>query len=1054
MKKQKLSLVLALCCLATSLFAQNIAIKGTIVDAQSKEPVPYASIVVKGGNSFATSQEDGSFKIEAPANGALKVVILGYAAQEIEVNGRSFIAVEMTPEFDQLAETVVIGYGTQQKKLITGSSIQVKGDELAKLSTSSAIEALQGQTPGVTITQNSGQPGSGFKVNIRGIGTIGDSAPLYVIDGVAGGDLEALNPNDIESIDILKDAASSAIYGARAANGVVLVTTKKGKEGKTIVTYDGYVGAQYLAKTPDLCNAQEYMKIQDIANVNSGTDPYDWAGKLPHYLYNSVMSGNWKGTNWLNEMYNKGAFTQNHALNVAGGSQDHQFSLGIAYTGKDGILGYNEISSVYSQYKRYTFRINSDHVAIKSGNLDILKIGQTLNFATGQNNGLPEGDIYDNSVHFALGANPLLPVYTYDENGKVNGFYDEAAREAEGWDFDVAARNPVGEDYYTTRGNNITKSYNLNASLYLELQPIKNLKFKSQLGYKLYGSSYRAYEMKYALSSGRYSDWDTVYQGMSMRQRLAWENTISYHFDINKEHIFDIVVGQSIEKWGMGESLEVSAANSIFQNDFARAYISNTKPEMLSQIGLEGYPGTEGALASFFGRVNYSIKDTYLISATVRADGSSNFAPGKRWGVFPSVSAGWIMTNEPWLEDAKDWLNFLKVRASWGQNGNSNIDNFQYLSTISLSSSAAYYFANKAVPTTGAVPDVLANPDVTWETSEQADFGVDARFFNSRFGVSLDGYIKTTKNWLVQAPIAAVYGLSSPYVNGGDIRNSGIELALDWGKYTGEFKYGIKLNGAYNKNIVTRIANSEGIIHGEPDVLSQGTTEMYRAQVGYPIGYFYGYKTDGYFQNQAQLDATTAKTDDAQVGDVVFVDIDGDGKITDNDRTMIGNPNPDFTAGLNLWFSYKGFDLNISGYGAFGQEIAKSYRSFFDCPRENYTTDFFDYWTPENPNARWPRLTKGANSSWSNISDIYIEKGDYFKINNLTLGYDFNTLFKSKVLSKVRLYFTAQNLLTITGYSGMDPEIGYGFGEDWVSGIDLGYYPSARTFLFGVNIHF
>ena len=1056
MKKVKvLFLMMALSLAALSASAQNIVVKGTVTDAADGTPVPYATIVVKGASVWTTTENDGTYSIESPVNGVLSVSNLGYAEAEINVEGRTVVNIQLAPEFDALSESVVIGYGVQQKKLLTGSTIQVKGDDLAKLSTTSALGALQSQSPGVQITQNSGQPGQGFKVNIRAIGTIGDSAPLYVIDGVAGGDINVLNPSDIESIDVLKDAASAAIYGARAANGVVLVTTRQGKEGRAVVSYDGYVGAQYIAKMPDLCTAQEYMMLQDMALTNSGSPAYDWEKLLPSDLYKSIKDGSWTGTNWVKEMYNKGALTQNHSVNVAGGSADNKFSLGFSYTGQDGILGYNALESVNAEYRRYTFRVNSDHVVIKRNGLDILKVGETLNYSFGTNSGIAEGDIYWNSLHNAIGANPLLPVYAYDAEGNITGFYDTEAREKDGWKFDDNAKHPMGLDYYTSRGRNTSKSYSLQASAYAELQPIKNLRIKSQVGYRMSGSSSRSYTMLYDLAGSQYSDYDELSQSMSLGHRLTWENTASYHFDINSDHVFDIVAGQSIEKWGMGESLSGESANSIFTNDFERAYLSNAKPERLDQVSLSGRPSTQGALASFFGRLNYNIKETYLFSATLRADGSSNFARGHRWGIFPSVSAGWVISNENWMGGSKGWLDFLKLRASCGQNGNASISNFQYLTTIGLSSSAAYYYSNKGVPSTGAIPGTLANPNVSWETSEQTNIGLDARFFNSAFGVTVDGYIKNTKDWLVQAPIASVYGFEAPYVNGGDVRNSGIELALDYSKYTGEFNWGVKLNGSYNKNVVTRIANAEGIIHGEDDVLSQGTGEMYRVQEGYPIGYFYGYKTAGIFQNQAQVDATKAKYDDAKPGDVIFVDYDGDGEITDDDRTMIGNPHPDFTAGLNLWFSYKGFDLNITGYGAFGQQIAKSYRSFFDSPRENFTRDFLNCWTGEGTSNRYPTLTLCNDRNWSNISEIYIENGDYFKVSNVTLGYDFSRLFgKKSFVSKARLYVSAQNLLTITKYSGMDPEIGYGFDEDWVSGIDLGYYPSARTFLVGVNLSF
>ncbi|MBR6416070.1 MAG: TonB-dependent receptor [Bacteroidales bacterium] len=1052
MKAQRLLTLLLLAMLpAFTLGAQNIQVKGTVSDSSNGTGVPFATVVVKGSSVWTTTDANGAFSIQTPANGILSVDMLGYDQAEVQVGGRSTVDISLTPDFDQLDESVVIGYGVQQKKLITGSTIQVKGDDLAKLSTTSALGALQSQSPGVSITQSSGQPGRGYKVNIRGIGTIGDSEPLYVIDGVAGGDINALNPNDIESIDILKDAASAAIYGARAANGVVLITTRQGKEGRVVVSYDGYVGSQYIAKMPDLVDAKEYMQLYNLARQNSGVATVDFASVLPAKLYQSVMDGSWKGTNWVKEMYNKGALTQNHSLNVAGGTAEHKFSMGLSYTGQDGILGYNQIESVYAKYRRYSFRINSDNVAIKRNNLNVLTFGETLNFSFGQNSGIGEGDIYESSLHDAIGAIPLLPVYTKDANGKVTGFYDEAAKEAEGWNFFTDAKHPIGLDYYN-RGRNMEKFYSLHASVYAELQPIKNLKFKSQFGYRLSGSTNRSYAMIYRLNGSQYRVNDQVSQSMRLNHRYTWENTVSYHFDINSDHVFDTVLGQSIEKWGFGNSLSATANNSIFPNDFERAWISNTKPVLLSEISASGSPSTQGGLASFFGRVNYAYKDTYLLSATVRADGSSNFARGHRWGIFPSVSAGWVISNEPWFNDGGNF-NFLKLRASWGQNGNASISNFQYLSTISLSSSAGYYF-DKGTLSTGAVPGVLANPDVSWETSEQTNIGLDARFFDSRLGITIDGYIKNTKDWLVQAPIASVYGFSSPYVNGGDVRNSGIEASIEYGKYTGTFTWGAKLNGSYNKNKVTRIANAEGIIHGEDDVLSQGTSEMYRAQVGYPIGYFYGYKTAGVFQNQAQIDATKAKYDDAKPGDLIFVDTNGDGMITDDDRTMIGDPHPDFNVGLNLWLAWKGLDFSVTGYGAFGQQIAKSYRSFFDRPTDSYTRDLLGCWSGEGTSNRLPLWTTCSDRNWSNISDIYIENGNFFKISNVTLGYDFAKLLRSSFISKARLYFTAQNLLTITKYSGMDPEIGYGFDEDWVSGIDLGYYPSARTFLVGVNIQF
>ncbi|MBR6183513.1 MAG: TonB-dependent receptor [Bacteroidales bacterium] len=1057
MKAKHLFLFLLSGFAALSLNAQNLTVKGTITDGSNGDPIPFASVVVKGTGEWTTSDVNGQYTVKAPTNGVLSVECLSYVSVEIAVNGQTDLNIVLQPDFDQLSEAVVIGYGVQQKKLITGSTIQVKGDDLTKLSTTSVLGALQSQSPGVTITQSSGQPGEGFKVNIRGMGTIGNSDPLYVIDGVIGGSLSALNPADIESIDVLKDAASAAIYGARAANGVVLVTTRQGKEGRAVLSYDAYYGQQYIAKMPNLCNAQEYIAALDLMYKNEGIALTDWAAVLPANLYQSIKDGSWKGTNWMEEAYNKGAMTTNHAINLSGGTADHKYSIGLSYTGQEGLIGFNKIRPANADYNRYTFRVNTDNVVIKNDNLNILRIGQTLNFNHTTNSGIANDvDIYWNSVHNILRTTPLLPAYKYDENGNIAGFYDQEARSAEGWNFDTStsSANPLAYDYYTSRGLQESSSFTLQASAFAELQPVKNLKFKTQFGYVMNSNSSRSYNMTYNINAKAFNDFDTVSQSMNYNQRITWENTVSYSFSVKDLHNFDFVAGTAIEKWGMGVSISGKGTNSTRPNDWLFAYLSNTKPTELSQISVSGAPRSQGALASFFGRVNYNYDSKYLFSATVRGDKSSNFARGHRLGIFPSASAGWVISSEPWMADAKDWLSFLKLRASWGQNGNASIDNFQYLSTIVLDTNASYAFDSEDSFSTGAVGDVLANPDVSWETSQQLDLGIDARFFNSRLGVTIDGYIKDTRDWLVRAPIPSVIGLNPPYVNGGDIRNAGIELAVDWSKNTGDFTYGINVNGAYNHNRVTRIANAEGIIHGAEDVLSEGTVEMYRAQVGYPIGYFYGYKTAGVFQNQAQVDATDAKYEDTKPGDLIIVDVNGDGIISADDRTMIGDPNPDFTAGLNFWMSYKGFDFSLSGYGAFGQQVAKSYRSFADSQRDNFTTDVFQTWQGEGTSNRLPILTFGSNRNWQYISDIYIENGDYFKVSNVTFGYDFRRLLNIKNISKCRLYFSAQNLLTITGYSGMDPEMGKGTEDDWVSGIDVGFYPSARTFLFGVNIQF
>ncbi|MFA5419817.1 MAG: SusC/RagA family TonB-linked outer membrane protein, partial [Bacteroidales bacterium] len=588
--------------------------------------------------------------------------------------------------------------------------------------------------------------------------------------------------------------------------------------------------------------------------------------------------------------------------------------------------------------------------------------------------------------------------------------------------------------------------------------PIKELKFRSNAGYEFYQSDFRQYIPVYELSSDESNLTDDVTQTQSYSTKWTWENTINYVKRFNDNH-FDFLVGQSIEKWGYGCNLSVKNSNSLFPDSFDNAYISNTQGLSTTDTEISGAPNTAGSLSSFFGRVNYNFRETYLASVVMRADGSSNFARGHRWGYFPSLSAGWVMTNEDFMKPYAV-MNFFKLRASWGQNGNCDIDNFQYLATIAFDSDSYYYFDDKDNPSTGAYPDILPNEDVTWETSEQLDFGFDARFFNSRLGLTFDWYKKTTKDWLVDAPQLASYGTGAPYINGGDVENKGFEISFNWNDKIDNFQYSAGISLSKNKNKVTRIANGEGIIHGPENVLAQNTDELYRAEVDYPMGYFWGYQTAGVFQNQTEIDeflnngGITLQSSPVP-GDLIFVNTNGDDVIDDDDKTMIGNPHPKFTMGFNFNCSYKGFDLSVNAYGAFGQQIAKCYREFSNSPNNNYTTDVLTkYWTEEGSTNRYPRFTHGKDTNFAELSDIYIEDGDYVKISNMSLGFDIKHVCRKLPFQKFRVYVAAQNLFTFTDYSGFDPEVGYGDGESWASGIDIGYYPSPKTILGGINIVF
>lgn len=1023
---------------------QPLTVKGT-VKGSDDSPVPGATIVIKRSGTGTITDENGNFILtNVPADAVLVVSFVGMRTTEIEVANQQNITIILENETIGLEEVVAIGYGVQKKKLTTGATIQVSGEDMQKLSTVSALGALQSQTPGVTIIQSSGMPGEGHKVTVRGLGTVGSSSPLYVIDGVAGSNINLLNPADIESVDVLKDAASAAIYGARAANGVILVTTKQGRTGKMQITYDGYYGIQNPYKVPPLLNAREYMTILNEVNFNEGLAPYDWSAMMPE-LYERIQDG-WAGTNWLDEIRNKNAVMQNHAFNLTGGNEISKFSMGFSYTDQQGIYG----SPVEPDFKRYTARINSEHLVYKnSKGLEVIKIGENLNYNYNEKKGIGIGNIYWNDIHNVLVATPLMPVY--NDNGEYWAKTDNTSSGLAS--LDPSLTNPVASMVYQ-RGQNMSKNYALNANIYVEIQPIRDLIFRSNFGYKMSANSYRQYTPKYELSETTVNTIDRVNQSMGSGYSWTWENTFTYSFSL-ASHTFNALIGQSLEKWGMGESMNATNGYSLFR-DFKHAWLDNTQGLTSGITSLSGSPWGEGAISSFFGRLNYNYKETYMASVIMRADGSANFAKGNRWGYFPSASLGWVITNESFMAGTTEWMNFLKLRGSWGQNGNADIANFQYLATVAFDGRNKYSFGNtKESQSTGGYPDILPNTNITWETSEQLDLGFDARFIDSRMGLAFDWYKKTTKDWLVLAPTLASYGTGAPYINGGDVENTGIEIGLNWNDQAGDFTYTINLNAATNKNKVTRIANGEGIIHGEPNVLSQGTVEMYRAEVGKPIGYFWGYKTAGVFQNVEQIANTPAKLQsNPQPGDLIFVDTSHDGKITVDDKTEIGNPHPDVTVGFSLNMGYKGFDFSVTANGAFGHQIAKSYRSFADSKVQNYTTDIFGRWHGEGTSNKLPRLTSGSNTNWQEISDIYIEDADFLKIQNVTLGYDFKKILTRLPFSQARLYLTAQNLYTFTGYSGMDPEIGYGYDESWVSGIDLGFYPSPRTYIIGVNLKF
>ena len=1051
LKKQVVGILLALAMPVCAL-AQNVTVKGQVKDGAG-EPLMAAAVAEVGTSNGVATDLNGNYTITVASNATLQFSFMGYNTVTEPVRGRTTINVTLSEDVELLDEVVVVGYGTQRKKLVTTSTVNITSDRIAATNSIDAIGAIQSQAAGINITSNSGQPGESYKITIRGMGTIGNSEPLYVIDGVPGGSITALSPNDIESIDVLKDAASSAIYGARAANGVILVNTKKGKAGgRQQIVYDGYYGFQNPntnGVTP--LNAKQYMEIINKAYEIQGTTQYNFANEIPTQ-YALIQNGTWNGTNWLEEATNHDAPIMNHSISMTGGNDYNRYALGFTYFEQEGTIGY----PANPYYDRLTARMNSDYVLWKKQGRDIVTFGENITFTATNKAGVAIGNNYNNNVRELLTATPLLPAYNSEGD-----FYIYRDMKADNWNFNQDFRNPLAQIQYN-HGNKNDKSYRLQSNFFLELRPIMGLTVKSSAGWNYNQTSGRVYVPQYELSANNSNPTDDVTQRQSYSSRWSLENTINYNKAIGKNDI-DILLGQSVEKWGYGESVSAKNSNSLFPGSYDHAYIDNTQGLDVANTNISGKPQDQGALSSFFARVNYNYDEKYLFSALIRADGSSNFMRGHRWGYFPSVSAGWVMTNEDFMSSAKGVVDFLKLRASWGQNGNCNIKAFQYLATIAFD--APYYFNNKDIPQTGAYPDILPNPDVKWETSQQLDLGADFRFLNNRLSLSFDWYDKLTKDWLVDAPALKSYGTGAPYINGGDIRNTGYEILLGWNDSPmKDFSYGASVSFSHNKNEVTRIANSEGIIHGGLNVLAQNTDELYRVQVGYPIGYFYGYQVDGIIQNdadkQSYLDANcggdaanSLQGAGLQAGDCKFADTNGDGKITVEDKTMIGDPNPDFNLGLSLNAQFKGFDLSVNGYGAFGQQIAKSYRHFSNKPDENYCTDVYTkYWTGEGSTNRYPRFSDGKNTNMSEVSSIWLEDGDYLKISNITLGYDFNRLLKVKGFSKIRMYVSAQNMFTFTKYTGMDPEIGWGNGDAWCSGVDVGNYPSSNAWIFGLNI--
>ncbi len=1067
---------------SSAVLAQQLTIRGTVTDERDGAAITGAYVMLQGSDNVVITDIYGNYEIKAQKGATLHYSFLGYLAQDVVVADQKEINVVLAEELTSIDAVVAVGYGVTKKKLVTGANLNVDGDDVAKMNTASAMEALKGTAPGLSVASNNGSPGAGTKVNIRGIGTVGSSSPLYIVDGVEVGNIDNINPLTIESVDVLKDAASAAIYGSRAANGVILVTTKKGRQNqKTTISYSGYYGVQNLAHKPSSMNAQEYMYIYDEGHINDFGTPNDWEAMLKdniwlngqrdglgveygQYIWDKLQAG-WTGTDWVDEVMSENALQTSHSLNISGGGSKATYALGVGYYKQDGLVGGDFMGA---GYERFNFTMNTDMILYQTEDgRPIVKLGENVTYTNSSNKWTANTSVYNSDLYTALTAIPLQPAYWEGSLDKTG-----LAPQLDG--IDDYTNNPLVPLYYQRSQFAEPKNNSITGNIYLDVEPMEGLKFRSSLGINGGFGSSRQFNPTHAGFGGNPArgavTTNSVSQNMYQYWSYTWTNTLSWMKDFGK-HSVNLLVGQEAQASMCNVSMNGTASNLLY-NDFAHAYINNANAATAvtdrSVSGVD-WAAQGGGLLSYMFRGSYSYDDRYMLDVTVRADGSSAFAEGYKWGYFPSVAAGWNFSEEEFLEDA-EWLTFGKLRASWGQNGNQTLRSatgqnvgFAYSSNIyNAPSGNGYYFGdNKNSTSSTAYPANVPNPELTWETSEQLNFGLDLRFFNSRLGFTFDWYDKTTKDWLVESPILGTYGAAAPFINGGEIKNVGTEWSLSWNDNAGDFTYGATFSLSTNKNEVTALEAASGYIEGDKDELFQNCARFNRVEVGMPIGYFYGYKTDGILQNQSEVDAYVNKDgkayfDDAQPGDVRFVDMNGDGAITDADKTMIGDPNPDMQIGLQLNFGYKGAFLNLTGYGKFGQQVANGY--FWGGQYLNYTnmtTEIFGRWHGEGTSNHYPRMSSTTTRNELNISDLYIHDADFFKISNITVGYDFSQLANAEWLSNLSLYVTVTNPFTFTDYKGFDPEVAYGgTNTSWGSGIDLGLYPLPRTWMVGLNLTF
>ncbi|UBM59150.1 TonB-dependent receptor [Marinilongibacter aquaticus] len=992
----------------------NRSISGQVVD-ENKQALPGASVKIKDSSIGTTTDVDGNFALDIPdTETTLVVSYIGYQTQEILVGNQSQISIALVPDATQLQDVVVVGYGTQEKTKITGSVASVEGDAIENVPAMGASQALQGRAAGVNVVRNGGAPGQAGQIRVRGTGTVNNADPLVVIDGVPSGSIDDINPNDIQSIEILKDASTSAIYGLRAANGVILVTTKKGRhEQKLSVSVNAYTGVSNAVKEIDVLSAPDLVMLKKERYTNDGI-----AGNAiwndPYYAV--------QRTNWQDELLGQGT-TNNTDFTISGGSQKSAYSFSGGYFEEKGMIK-------NSYYKRVNFRVNSDHTLTKW-----LTFGENMQITRQSGNFLNTNSAQTGILWSAIRFNPALPVKNDDDE------YSSTQVSTEFGDIN----NPI----FTVNTNDNKEIRNrLLGNVYLEFNLLKGLKFRTNFAVDgtLYSSNTFDIKVTNQIRQNSIADLSRRFQE---QYSLLNEYYLTYQKNIARTHNLKFVGGYTTQEYNTDW---FSADKDGYSNEDPTQRVFNSG-EILDNISGSK---EQVRLASWFGRFNYDFKGRYLFSAVFRRDGTSRFAPNNRWGNFPAFSAGWRISEEPWFNN-KGAINSLKFTGSWGRLGNQNVSPFQYLALINTS--RRYSFGENQA--TGASLSRIPNVNIGWETAEMTDLGLEFSLLDYKLTGKLGYFIKDTKNMLLApASLAALGSASIPDQNVGAVRNQGLELELGYSQKVGELTFNISGNASFIKNKVIDLGDAEFLqsqFYGRPN------QEITRTFVGQPIGTFYGWRTDGLYQNAQEIDNDANIANDPrkengliQPGDVRFVDLNGDGVIDDSDRTILGKPNPDVNYGLNLGLDYKNFDLNIFFLGEAGADIFNADRMQGLDPTYpfNMYAEALNRWHGEGTSNSIPRMTTQRNNLNHRTSDLFIENGSFLRLKNLSLGYTLPTKVTEALgLSKWRFYVTGQNVFTLTKYSGMDPEMGYIDGN-LQKNVDYARYPQARTFTLGTTIKF